>query len=76
MSQAEPATLPESVALPEPDLRIEIGFTQWMMVGVPIVVIALPLAFAVLTWIAFPIHRSRISGGNHDHKGPGSSWPA
>jgi sodium-dependent dicarboxylate transporter 2/3/5 len=42
---------------------IEIGFAQWMQVGVPIVVIALPLSFLVLTRIAFPIHRHRLSGG-------------
>jgi sodium-dependent dicarboxylate transporter 2/3/5 len=42
---------------------IEIGFAQWMMVGVPIVVIALPLTFLVLTRIAFPVHRCRLSGG-------------
>jgi len=43
--------------------QIEIGFAQWMMVGVPVVVIALPLSFLVLTRIAFPIHGSRLSGG-------------
>lgn len=42
---------------------IEIGFAQWMLVGVPIVVIALPLSFWVLTRIAFPVHRQRFSGG-------------
>jgi sodium-dependent dicarboxylate transporter 2/3/5 len=42
---------------------IEIGFAQWMMVGVPVVVIALPLSFLALTRIAFPVHRSKLSGG-------------
>jgi sodium-dependent dicarboxylate transporter 2/3/5 len=42
---------------------IEIGFAQWMMVGVPIVVIALPLSFLVLTRITFPVDRHRLSGG-------------
>jgi sodium-dependent dicarboxylate transporter 2/3/5 len=42
---------------------IEIGFAQWMLVGVPIVVIALPLSFLVLTRIAFPVDRRRLSGG-------------
>jgi len=42
---------------------VEIGFAQWMMLGVPIVVVALPLAFLVLTRIAFPVHRSQLRGG-------------
>jgi sodium-dependent dicarboxylate transporter 2/3/5 len=42
---------------------IEIGFAQWMMVGVPIVVIALPLAFLTLTRIAFRLRGRRLSGG-------------
>lgn len=42
---------------------IEIGFAQWMLVGLPIVVTALPLAFLVLTRIAFPVHRRSWSAG-------------
>jgi sodium-dependent dicarboxylate transporter 2/3/5 len=37
---------------------VEIGFGQWMLLGVPIVVVALPLVYLVLTRIMF-----RLSGG-------------
>ncbi|MEX2403023.1 MAG: SLC13 family permease, partial [Balneolales bacterium] len=34
---------------------VEIGFAQWMSVGVPLVIVTLPLAYLVLTKITFPI---------------------
>ena len=39
----------------EDNYSIKIGFVQWMMLGIPFVVVALPIAFLVLTKIVFPI---------------------
>jgi solute carrier family 13 (sodium-dependent dicarboxylate transporter), member 2/3/5 len=39
-----------------------IGFGQWMLLGVPLVVIMLPLAWLVLTRIAFPVGDAAIPG--------------
>ncbi len=41
---------------------VEIGFAQWMMVGVPMVVIMLPLSWMILTRIAFPMRMPPIAG--------------
>jgi sodium-dependent dicarboxylate transporter 2/3/5 len=42
---------------------IEIGFAEWMLVGIPIVVIGLPICFWVLTRVAFPIRGQQLAGG-------------
>lgn len=42
---------------------VEIGFAQWMMIGIPIVVFSLPLVFLVLTKIIFPLKTGDIPGG-------------
>ncbi|EPX78777.1 SLC13 family permease [Salipiger mucosus] len=34
---------------------VEIGFMQWMLLGVPVVLVMLPLAYIVLTRLAFPM---------------------
>lgn len=34
---------------------VEIGFAQWMMLGVPITLILLPLAWVLLTYCVFPV---------------------
>ncbi len=34
---------------------VEIGFLQWMMIGVPVVLVMLPLTFFVLTRLVFPM---------------------
>jgi len=34
---------------------IEIGFAQWMMIGIPFVFLALPLAYFLLTRVIFPM---------------------
>lgn len=39
----------------EDNYSIKIGFAQWMMIGIPFVIIALPIAFFVLTKIIFPV---------------------
>lgn len=41
----------------------EVGFAQWMMVGVPLVVVSLPIAWLVLTRVVFPIGIREIPGG-------------
>ena len=41
---------------------VEIGFAQWMMVGVPMVAIMLPAAWLALTRIAFPMRMPAIEG--------------
>lgn len=40
---------------------IEIGFAEWMMIGIPFYVIALPIAYFLLTRIVFPIS-NKLSG--------------
>lgn len=35
--------------------NIEIGFAQWMMIGIPFVFLALPLAYFLLTRVIFPM---------------------
>ena len=41
----------------------DIGFARWMLVGVPLVLVALPICYAVLTRIAFPIRMKELPGG-------------
>ncbi len=37
--------------------NITIGFAQWMMLGVPLVLIGLPISYVVLTVLVFPIKK-------------------
>ncbi len=41
---------------------VQIGFGQWMLVGVPLVLVMLPCAWLVLTRLAFPLGRRAIPG--------------
>lgn len=43
---------------------IEIGFAQWMMIGVPIVIVSLPAVFYVLTRFVYPIRIKSLPGGS------------
>lgn len=43
---------------------VEIGFAQWMMIGVPLVIVALPLVFITLTKVLYPIKIKKIPGGD------------
>ncbi|MEE4295657.1 MAG: DASS family sodium-coupled anion symporter [Wenzhouxiangella sp.] len=43
---------------------IEIGFAQWMLIGVPLVLIGLPLAFLMLTRLTFPVTLQELPGGS------------
>lgn len=40
----------------------EIGFAQWMTIGIPIVLVLLPIMYMVLTRV-FPLHIDRLPGG-------------
>jgi solute carrier family 13 (sodium-dependent dicarboxylate transporter), member 2/3/5 len=42
---------------------VEIGFAQWMAVGLPLVLLTLPLTWLVLTRLVFPIRIREIPGG-------------
>jgi sodium-dependent dicarboxylate transporter 2/3/5 len=42
---------------------VEIGFAQWMTVGLPLVVLTLPLTWLILTRLVFPIRLQEIPGG-------------
>ncbi|MGD8427323.1 MAG: DASS family sodium-coupled anion symporter [Balneolaceae bacterium] len=41
----------------------EIGFTQWMMVGVPLMLVSLPLMYWLLTKVIYPIKLKHLPGG-------------
>ncbi len=43
---------------------LEIGFAQWMLVGLPLVAVGLPLAFVVLTRLSFPVDLAELPGGS------------
>jgi len=42
---------------------VRIGFGQWMLIGVPIVVVSLPLIYLVLARVVFPLRMRRLPGG-------------
>ncbi len=42
---------------------VEIGFLEWMILGVPIVVVALPVAWLLLTRWLYPVGVDPIAGG-------------
>ncbi len=42
----------------EESLGVRIGFARWLLLGVPIVVVALPIAYLVLTRLVFRVSRS------------------
>ncbi len=42
--------------------NIRIGFGQWMLLGVPVVVVTLPLVFLVLTRVMFHLDREELPG--------------
>ncbi len=42
---------------------VRIGFVQWMLVGVPLVLVALPLAWLLLTRVLHPVGAARLVGG-------------
>jgi solute carrier family 13 (sodium-dependent dicarboxylate transporter), member 2/3/5 len=42
---------------------VDIGFSQWMLIGVPLVVISLPMVYILLAKITYPIKIKEIPGG-------------
>jgi sodium-dependent dicarboxylate transporter 2/3/5 len=42
---------------------VEVGFAQWMLVGLPLVIVALPLSWLLLTKLVYPIRIREIPGG-------------
>ena len=58
----------------------DIGFAQWLLVGVPLMAVGLPVVYLVLTRIAFPIKLKTLPGGRElirselSRLGP-ISWP-
>lgn len=42
---------------------VEIGFGQWMLLGVPLVVVGLPICWVVLTRWTYPVRLQEIPGG-------------
>ncbi len=42
---------------------IEIGFARWMLLGIPLVALALPLTYWLLTRVLHPVRTGRIPGG-------------
>lgn len=42
---------------------VDIGFSQWMLIGVPLVVISLPVVYILLVRIIYPIELDEIPGG-------------
>jgi sodium-dependent dicarboxylate transporter 2/3/5 len=43
---------------------VELGFARWMLIGVPLVLVALPLVFLVLTRVAFSLRPDPIPGAS------------
>ncbi len=42
---------------------ISIGFAEWMQIGLPLILIALPATYFVLTRVVYPINMKEIPGG-------------
>jgi sodium-dependent dicarboxylate transporter 2/3/5 len=42
---------------------IEIGFAQWMMVGVPLMLVSLPILYFLLVKVIYPIKLKELPGG-------------
>lgn len=43
---------------------LQIGFAQWMMFGVPLVLVAVPVTWLLLTRFLYPVGEKKLSGGN------------
>jgi sodium-dependent dicarboxylate transporter 2/3/5 len=41
---------------------VTIGFAQWMLIGLPLVAVFLPIAWLVLTRVAFPVRLAAVEG--------------
>ncbi len=45
------------------DYKMAIGFADWLKIGVPLVVVFLPLVWLVLTKVLFPVRMKQVEGG-------------
>jgi solute carrier family 13 (sodium-dependent dicarboxylate transporter), member 2/3/5 len=45
------------------DYRLELTFVSWLPLGVPLVILLLPLVFLILTRLLFPIRSLKLAGG-------------
>jgi len=41
----------------------EISFAEWLLIGGPVTLVFLPLAWALITWVLYPIRIAAIEGG-------------
>lgn len=42
---------------------IKVGFVQWMAIGVPLVIVALPITWLLLVRVIYPVSTEQIAGG-------------
>lgn len=42
---------------------VEIGFAQWMMIGVPLMIISLPMLYFLLVKVIYPVKLEELPGG-------------
>jgi sodium-dependent dicarboxylate transporter 2/3/5 len=42
---------------------VQIGFGQWMLFGVPLILVSLPICWILLTRVTYPLGRREIAGG-------------
>lgn len=42
----------------------EVSFVQWMMIGGPVTLVFLPLAWMLITWVLYPVKIKDIEGGH------------
>ena len=42
--------------------KIEMSFVKWMLVGVPVVILSIPVLYFMLTYIVFPVRLKEIQG--------------
>ncbi|MDZ7790057.1 MAG: DASS family sodium-coupled anion symporter [Xanthomonadales bacterium] len=42
---------------------VEIGFAQWLLIGLPLVIVALPLVYLLLTRVLFSVDTKELPGG-------------
>ncbi len=43
---------------------VEIGFAQWMCVGLPLVAVGLPVVYYLLTRVVYPVRLEKLPGGS------------
>ena len=61
----------------EKTLGVHIGFLQWLAVGIPLVLVSIPLAWWVLTRVAFPFSLPEIASERlREAIGPRRRWSA